>query len=377
MKYIAFFDTTEYDFERRSVGLSSVNVVEYMAETMGEFCDVDIISPTRTLLPKGHFKRRTIKVSEKVRVIQPPTRGTGTKLGRILALAFTQLWLLFYLIKHTKRGETVVSYHSLATMRAVSWAKRIKKLRVILEIREIYTDINKSSDREKKKEISFFDCADGYIFPTELLNEIINTKKKPYVIATGIYKKEPKLADKFTDGKIHVVYAGTFRQAKGGALMAIRLAEYLDGRYHVHILGKGTTETQQVVIDEIERVSMRTDAAITYDGVLRGDDFKRFLQMCHIGLSTQTPEGDYNSSSFPSKILTYMANGLEVLSIMIPAVESSPVGEYLHYYKEDDPEFAAKKLSEISLKQNTYNCSVLDKLHSDLVQSLKGLFQTV
>ena len=154
--------------------------------------------------------------------------------------------------------------------------------------------------------------------------------------------------------------------------MAVRLAEYLDGSYHVHILGEGTKETQKAVLDEIESVAAKTEAEITYDGVLRGDDFKKFLQKCHIGLSTQTPEGDYNSSSFPSKILTYLSNGLEVLSIRIPAVEKSPVGEYVHYYDEDDPRIVAEKLRGLPL-HNTKDSNILDKLHNKLVEDLVQL----
>ena len=36
--------------------------------------------------------------------------------------------------------------------------------------------------------------------------------------------------------------------------------------------------------------------------------------------------------SFPSKIITYMANGLRVVSANIRSVKSSLVGEYLTYY---------------------------------------------
>lgn len=373
MKYIAFFDTLDYANEKRSIGLSSVNVVDYMAETIGELEKVDLISPTRTLLPRGYLKGRDISISENVCLHQPPTWGTSLKLGRLLVLAYTQLWLMLYILKTAKRGETIVSYHSLSTMKTTKWLKKIKGLRLILEIREIYTDINESTEKQKKDELAFFQCADGYIFPTELLNKKINQNHKPYVIATGIYKREAKLSEKFNDGKVHVVYAGTFRKAKGGAVMAVKIAEFLDERYHVHILGEGGAETTKLVTDEIERVSKISGATVTYDGVLRGDEFKAFLQKCHIGLSTQTPEGNYNDSSFPSKILTYMVNGLSVLSIRIPAVESSPVGKYVYYYDKDDPRGAAEQLVKIPKNSSVDKENVLDELQKKLTCDLSGL----
>lgn len=375
MKYIAFYDTLEYSYERRSIGLSSVDVVEYMAEMLSEIDNVEIISPTRTLLTSGCFPGRRIRVRNKIELVQPPTVGVKTSLGRLLIVFYTRVWLFFYLLRHCKKSEKVIVYHSLSTMGVMTLIKKLKKIELLMEIREIYTDINKASAKQKRKELDYFTIADSYIFPTELLNRKLNPFGKPYAIATAIYKSEKNLQPKFKDGLIHVVYAGTFRIAKGGALMSVKLAEFLDENYHVHILGEGSQESEKMILDEIARVRKNSRVKISYDGVLRGKEFKDFLQKCHIGLSTQTPEGEYNDSSFPSKILTYLSNGLEVVSIKIPAVECSPVGAYVHYYKENKPEAAAAAVKMIEPSCAGKMQSVLDNLHVQLVEDVRKLLK--
>lgn len=374
MKYVAFYDTIDYLHENRSFGFSSVNVVEYMAEAL---CDavgeVEIISPTRTLNEKGFFRGRKTLVRKSIQLVQPPTFGVKTHFGRFFSLLFTQIWLLFYLLKNTKRGEQVVAYHSISTVETLKIAKKIKKLELVLEIREIYTDLNETTDNKKKRELNYFKAGDKYIFPTELLNEKINTENKPYVVATGIYKAEKTLVNKYDDGKIHLVYAGTFNPEKGGALVSINMALYLNENYHLHILGKDSTEIMNIVLNAINEVDRKSSATVTYDGVLRGDEFNQFLQRCHIGLSTQNPVGEYNDSSFPSKILTYLANGLDVLSIKIPAVTSSPIGRYLYYYDLNDSKNIANAVMKINPRESKDTRAVLEQLNSDLIDNLHKL----
>lgn len=374
MKYIAFYDTVDYLYENRSFELSSVNVVEYIAGALsGAVGKIEIISPTRTKNKSGYFHGRTTCVSNSITLLQPPTFGVKTKVGRIFAILLVQLWLFIYLLFNTKKGENVIVYHSLSIMTIVKLIKSIKKIHLTLEIREIYTDINTSTQKQKIRELKYFSVADSYIFPTELLNRIINKKNKPYVIATGIYKSEEITEEKFNDGKIHIVYAGTFRVEKGGAMTSIGMSQYLNGDYHVHILGDAPPSVKNIALDAIQSVREKSNVTITYDGVLRGDDFNKFLQKCHIGLSTQNPVGDYNDSSFPSKILTYLANGLDVLSIKIPAVKTSPVGDYLYYYENNNFQEIANAIKSINIDNSKNKAILLNQLDSDLIENLKNL----
>ena len=378
MKYIAFYDIKEYEFEHRSVALCATNLTDYILEVFNDFTDVEIISPSRTRNKKGFYKSRTNQISEKTKLIQPPTFGIRTPIGRVIAIFFTFSWLFFYLLKNTKKGETVIAYHSLSTMVPIRLIKKLRKINLVLEVREFYSDarqcydeFDKSTDKLHKKEMRYFSLADKYIFPTEILNSIVNTENKPYVVSPGIYKSEERFPDNhWNDKRIHVVYAGTLRKSKG-AFQAIDVAEYLSEDYHVHILGAGNSISE--IKEEVKRVSEKSKALVSFEGQLKGDEFKRFLQKCHIGLSPQSSDAVFNDTSFPSKIFTYFANGLDVVSVRIPTIEQSPVGGYIYYYKNDSIEDFANTIMNVRRKDGIDKTELLNSLDLKLRNDLKSL----
>lgn len=370
MKYVAFYDTKEYLNENRSIALCGANVSEYMIDVFSEFGELQVVSPSRTRNKKGIYRGRKCRLNKNTTLAQPFTFGVKTPIGRFFAICWNLIWLCFYLFFHTKKNETLIVYHSLSIMRPVRLIKKLRKINLVLEIREFYSDARQEyeefgQDMSKlhKKEMKYFQIADKYIFPTELLNKEVNIDNKPYVVAPGIYRAEKRLAErKWNDGKIHIVYAGTLRKSKG-VYDAIEVAERLPDNYYVHILGGGDKDRIAEVKEDVQRISKTSKAKVCYEGQLRDDEFKTFLQKCHIGLSPQSKDATFNETSFPSKIFTYLANGLEVVSVKIPAITESPVGEYLHYY-DGNLDSLAEAIQSIEIKQKEN--SILDELDSEL-----------
>lgn len=373
LKYIAFYDLPEYEHEKRSVNLASTNIVGYMAKTMADGRTIEIISPARTLVEKSFFPSHKRALDNNITLTMPSTFLLSGTIGRYLSIVYNMVWLFLYLLIHVKRKETIVVYHSLSLMTVLRIVKRIKECSLIMEIREIYTDVNQSTEREKREEHDYFAIADKYVFPTELLNHKINNGNKPYVIATGIYKYEEKTVEKWNDGKIHIVYAGTFNKTKGGVWSSIDMVKHLDSKYVLHILGNGLPDELEDLKLRIEQSNAINAAKIIYEGVYKGRLFFEFLQKCDIGLSTQNPNGEYNNTSFPSKILTYLSNDLEVLSIRIPAVESSPVGQAIHYYNCNSGRDIASAIKGIDLSRKNNNKALLEQLDCQLSDELNAL----
>lgn len=111
---------------------------------------------------------------------------------------------------------------------------------------------------------------------------------------------------------------------------------------------------------------------MTFEGELKGDDYKHFIQKCHIGLSTQDPTAAFNATSFPSKILVYLSNGLRVVSIRIPVVEHSAIADCLCFYDEQSPKMIANAIME-SVKADIDGKDILKKLDILFVKDLKGM----
>ena len=324
--YISYYSSPS-DSEKRDAVLSAVNKMDYICESLEKNgCEVEIISASPTLgkkLGKARIKKITDRTTLKLFFSLPNVNKIVSLANRVCM----KTQMLFYMLKNTKRDSMVIVYHSLGYMSLVKMLKKIKGFKLIIEAEEIYGDVI-GNPKTVKKEYSFFKIADSFIFPTELLSERVNTQKKPEAIIYGTYHISKKMPKLFTDGKIHCVYAGTLDPRKGGAVAATAAALFLNGNYHIHILGFGNEKEKKEMFDIIDDISKKTEAKITYDGLLSGDEFTSFIQSCDIGFSTQNPDAAFNSTSFPSKILTYMVNGLRVVSVRIPAIEKSAVGKY-------------------------------------------------
>ena len=143
----------------------------------------------------------------------------------------------------------------------------------------------------------------------------------------------------------------------------------------MHILGFGNEEETKSMKDLISEVSKKSVATVTYDGLLSSEEYIRFIQSCDIGLSTQNPDAAFNATSFPSKILSYMSNGLRVVSIRIPAIEGSAIGKYMYYYDKQTPEEIAKAIMTVNLNDDYNGRQVISKLDAEFSYDIAKLME--
>lgn len=284
---------------------------------------------------------------------------------------FMRVQFLFWCLLNIKKNEQVIVYHSLGYDATFIWLFRLKRIRIIGEIEEIYQDVHRQTPKRSRNEYRFIDSCEKYIFPTLLLNENLNENDKPSVVVHGIYSVEPIVNDKFKDGKIHVVYGGTLDPNKGGAAAAAAAAEFLPANFHIHICGFGnSTQIKSIIAD----VASRSKASVTFEGELKGENYKQFIQKCHIGLSTQNPDAAFNATSFPSKILVYLSNGLKVVSIRIPAIEKSAVVDCIYFYNEQTPQAIANAIVN-TVGNNVDGKEKLLELNKDFIRNLNLLIE--
>ena len=360
--YLAHYLDLPSRNDRNIVGSpAAMNKIEYIFKTLGELnVKTTVISAYNT--KSSQSKPALLKeIYPNVKLRLLPAFKRKKLISRIISKLSFEARLLICLLQELKRVNTLIVYHSLPLMRLITILKLFRRFNLILEVEEIYGDVNNSS-KTVKKELRFFKLADGYIFPTKLLDEKVNLKKKPTTIIHGTYEKTNTYSKQFKDNKIHIVYAGTLDVRKGGAMAAVAAAEFLNDRYHLHILGFGSKEEKNVLLSAIKNVAGKSDCTISYDGCLAGEEYLKFLQSCDIGLSTQNPEATFNDSSFPSKVLSYMSNGLRVVSIRIPVVESSAVNSVIWYYDIQSPEEIAKAIQLVDMLDDYNGREVIGNL---------------
>ncbi|MDO8949069.1 MAG: glycosyltransferase [Actinomycetota bacterium] len=370
IKYIAYYDTADNVQEQRNYVLAATNKLEYVFTALNRNgLRVEIVSACTTRGP-GSLRGKTSVLGDQNTLKLFPTLSGASRFTRMTSRASVRVMLFVYLILHTKRHEDVVVYHSPGYPNLIVLAKKMKGFRLILEVEEIYADVNGES-RLRAKEYRVFEQADAFILPTELLEEKLNVRNRPTVIVHGTYQLEAERDSAFDDGRIHVVYAGTFDPRKGGASAAVAAAEFLDARHHVHIIGFGGERDTQSLLTLIDDVSAKTECRVTYDGLLAGEEYIDFLQSCDIGLSTQRLGTEFNETSFPSKVLSYMANGLQVVSVRLKVLEASGVGDLIFYYETDTPEAIAGAIKTVDLGRVHDSRTRISSLDADFLAGLR------
>lgn len=367
--YLGYYGNME---NIRTVSPAGKTMMDYIINSLERIDnDFTVISPAQATT---NINRKEI-ITDNKRIIFLRSYSSNLFILRIINRFRRKFNLYNELNKLLSDGDTLIVYHSLAYIDILKKIRRKKKINLILQVCEIYADVLEDK-KERVKEIKWIETADKYIFSTERLEQILNINKKEYAICMGMYKYNDIVHDSiFNDDLIHVVYAGTFDLRKGGGQAAVTAAEYLNDKYHLHILGFGSEEQILEIKDLIKIVSEKSQCKLSYDGLKIGNDYINFIKSCHIGLSTQNPNATFNETSFPSKILSYMSNGLRVVSIKIPVIENSRVGKYLTYYERQTPEEIANAIMSVNINDDYSARKIIEELDSSFFVQLKKLLR--
>lgn len=373
--YICHYTCDEIGDEKRVSSPATQYKGKYIIDTLSQIQKdaLEIVTPSETKKTKVVWGS-TKQLADNVRIKSFISFNSKNKVVRILGHFCTGISFMIYLLRKIKSTDKVIVYHSLLLMPVVKILRAIKKCDLIFEVEEIYSDVLEDK-KMRNREWDYLQIANGYIFPTVMLDKAVNVRQKPSVLVHGSYQIETQInSDRNREERIiHCVYAGTFDLRKGGALAAVLMTEYLPENYHVHILGFGNQSDTAYLKELIASTSDRSEAKVTFDGLLTGNEYIEFLQKCDIGLSTQNPNAAFNDTSFPSKILSYMANGLKVVSIRIPAVETSEIGAYVSYYDEQTAESIAKAVINANAIEEYDSRKIVSELDMGFKRNLKRL----
>jgi len=351
IKYLAFYDYKD-DEEKRNAQVSAINKIDYISSVFVSLgYSVEIISPSWTNKETGWYKKEKKRLSKNIDFIKFYTFGSKLKIGKALKYFFSIFQVLLYLMFNLKKKEILVVYHSNMIFPILLFLKMFKNTNYILEIEEIYQDIQSNNRILRYFENSSIKLATAYILSTNELKRKIPKNIIDSIAIEGNYQSIENKDKYKLNETIHLVYAGTFDPLKGGADFSVEIGKYLSNKYHLHIIGFGEQKDKIKLLKKIENANFQSQATITYDGLKTGKEYTDFLKKCHIGLSTQSSKQKFNESSFPSKVLSYMGHGLKVVSADIKVVKNSRIGEYITYYKNDDAASVAKIIENIEIEK--------------------------
>lgn len=366
--YLIHFDNKT----NRNVTPSAITKGKYVASALASCSsEVEIVSlayPTKDSQDEVYYQ-----VSENVICHLFKGKYSNNRIIRYLNHKLYDKKIRKYLKQKVKKDDIVVVYHSLANMKLVKYIKKNITDKIVYEVEEIYGDVI-NDEKAKTKELKAFKNASSYIFSNDYLNSIINTKQLPYVTCYGTYEIPTLYKEAFNDNLIHCLYAGTLDRQKQGAAIAINTARYLPNNYIIHILGFGTSQDLSYTKNLIDEINKQYGVTkVIYEGIKLNEEYLKFIQKCQIGLSTQNMDASFNDTSFPSKILSYMSNGLEVVSANIGVVKNSKISQYIHFYEVQDEKAIANVILNINLNAKSNNVDVVKELDKEFKEDLKAM----
>lgn len=352
IKYIVSYDLESNKHQNRLNILASANKINYIISVLNDLgYGVDIISTSQTLNRKCYKGSHTTFGVNTIRRF--PTTWRGGTLLKVINVLVMRFFVLMYLILNVTKYEKIIIYHSIGNLWMLPILRKIKKAYIIEEVEEIYGDIF-GKPRMSQKEKSKLQNASAYIYPTKLLNSIVNIHNKPFLVVHGAYKNnsneyysDQAVEEKsyFETGIYHIGYTGIL-DPKKGCLNILKAAKYLDSTYHIHILGFGGDEEVQMVIKIVENYTAdkNIECKVSYDGIRRGDAYTNYLKHLDLGICPVDASQSFINTQFPSKIITYLVAGLPVICSEAETVMTSDIAEAIIFYSGNRPEDIAKAI---------------------------------
>lgn len=378
IKYIAAFDIEANKGENRVNVLSSANKINYIITVLNQLgYGVDMISFSHTLNKKC-YAGKTIKWGENNTIKLFPTTWRGGALLKIVNLIVLYTSLFFYVLTHVRKNDTVIMYHSYSIL----WLNVLfmfKKIHLIEECEEIYGDIF-GKKWMSALEHNLLTKAESYIYPTELLNSIVNIKQKPYLVVHGSYKDVG--AQFFSDSKkevvyfdpnlYHVAYTGIL-DPKKGCMDVVKAAEYLDESYYIHILGFGDVEEIDMINQMIKKLELKTKCKMSFDGLRKGQEYTNYLSHLNLGICTLDTERQFINTQFPSKIISYMTAGVPVLCSAAKSIMTCDVSSAITFYKGNTPKDIAEGIEHARQKSAINTQKLLEDCDAKFKKELNNL----
>lgn len=327
------------------------------------------------------YKKKTEIIDDFEKIIYVSTFGSSS----IIIKFFSRLWLLiqlfFFLSFKVKKGSKVLYYHTYATIIAVRLSKLFNNYKLIFEVEEIFQAAWRGTNEKIKEEINYLQKGDAFILVNDIMASKCGFENKPFAVCYGDYRitKINKQANYKINNPINIVYAGVLGGENSDVYLSIRAVELLPKNYKLHILGYGSQNHVNNMINIVNQINKKVGySKISYHGKLSGKEYFDFLADCQIGLSTRVLEDKYSDYTFPSKVLVYIGNNLTTVSSQISCIMKSKVRDSIWFYKSSTPESVAEVIIDIGTDNlNKSNQNILLELDYDFVTSIKYIFNEI
>lgn len=244
----------------------------------------------------------------------------------------TSFFKLAYLILASKAEDKIIICDVVSVPLSVSAfltskLLRIKSIAIVTDLPSIHHD--EKSKIYKNLSHLILHKFDAYVFLTEQMNKVVNTRNKSYLIMEGLVdyslKDSPRALKNKTNERI-LLYAGGL-QKTNGLQKLIEAFLQLEGeslRFHIYGSGEMAKDMQGY---------MNLDSRIVYQGVFPNHVIVEKELEATILINPRPTHEEFTKYSFPSKNMEYMVSGTPMVTTRLPGM---PIEYYEYVYLFDD-----------------------------------------
>lgn len=211
----------------------------------------------------------------------------------------------------------------------------------------VVTDMPGNMAMDKPRNINFmvaemvnkkyYSSFDRYVFLTEQMSAVINTKQRPYIVMEGLVDSEAKIQSDKKDTPRTIFYAGGLLAIYGIQMLvdAVKLLPYKDIQLVLYGSGK--------MVDELKS---ETDSRIVYRGVATNDIIVEEERKATILVNPRPTHEKFTQYSFPSKNMEYMVSGTPLITTCLPGMPKEYY-PYVYLFDEETTEGYARVLKKV------------------------------
>ncbi len=259
---------------------------------------------------------------------------------------YTLFYVLIWGVKNRKEGYVVFDVLKISMSIAGLCASKIARLKTVGLVTDmpglmvgtegkIFSKLIASINRAYLKS---FSC---YVFLTEQMNAVINTKNRPYIVmeglvdvnlpsaSTSIPKSNPKT----------MLYAGGLHERYGLKMLVDAFVNLNRNDWQLVIYGNGPYEKELRTIAE-------NNQNVIYRGVAPNEEVVEAEYRASLLVNPRPTTEEFTKYSFPSKNMEYMVSGTPLLTTKLPGMPKE-YWEYVYLFDEETTEGYQCKFEEI------------------------------
>lgn len=186
--------------------------------------------------------------------------------------------------------------------------------------------------------------ADGYVFLTEQMNNIVNKSSKPYVVVEGFAEianeESQNSSAKSRNERFVCLYSGALEMKYGLDMLVegFQMASIPNGELHLFGSGSYAAELQNIALK---------DQSINFFGVKDNTTVVSAQRKASLLVNPRYSGSEFTKYSFPGKTMEYFASGTATLMTRLPGIPQ----EYFTYsfvLDDESKEGMCKKLRDIA-----------------------------